>query len=401
MGAPDLNASSAALAEALGRAEDDLASLLLFLNAAPVALLELDDDGSIRLANSSAARLLAPLATGLGLDNLFTLLVPALPPDVLPQAVAARGARPGSVCTDLRIHVTPPNGEPQVLSLRIDRLAERRLLATLADITAQVQAERAQAVAAAQADESRRLHQLSQLKSRFLATMSHELRTPLTTVLGFVELLRRGRLEPGTPKGADVMARIANNGSHLLRLIDDVLDLAYIEAGTLELRPALLDLRPLVAEVVEALAPQSRAKGLTVTVAVQDGLDALMLDPTRLRQMLWHLVSNAVKFTPLGGAVALQAQPLPEADGPPAFELSVRDTGIGIALAHQPLAFERFHQLDGGNGRLQEGAGLGLTLTRELARAHLGELLLHSAPGQGSTLTLRLPMVLGPVDEPA
>ncbi|MEK8051949.1 HAMP domain-containing sensor histidine kinase [Ideonella sp. DXS22W] len=378
----------------LPSADDELAELLLFLNAAPLGLMAVRDDGTVTLANAACARLLLPLNAGRALFNLFTLLAEVRPGLDLAADVAARGSTPGLIHDGLRLPLPAAGGPARVLALRLERLAADRLIATLTDVSAQVQAEQAQAEAAAQAEEARRLQQLGHLKSRFLATMTHELRTPLTVVLGFVELMRRGRLVPGSPQETNVLARIANNGGHLLRLIDDVLDLAHIEAGRLQLRPALFDLQVLVDEVAATLAPQRQARRQTLAVQVDAGLDALMLDPDRLRQVLWHLLSNAVKFTPDGGSLALQARPLPADDGPPRFELLVRDAGHGIPATLQAQVFERFHQLDNGNGRLHEGAGIGLALTRALVQAHGGEIALHSDPGQGSTFIVRLPLVL-------
>lgn len=387
-------AGAAGLAHGAGAAGDELAELLLFLNAAPLGLMALHDDGRVVLAKACSARLLLPLTGGRSLANLFTLLAGAQPGLDLRAAVAAHGAAAGLVCDGLRLPLAGSAAPPRVLSLRLERLALGRLLATLTDVTAQVQAEQARAQAQAEADEARRLQQLGHLKSRFLATMTHELRTPLTVVLGFVELMRRGRLAPGSPQQTHALARIADNGSHLLRLIDDVLDLAHIEAGHLQLQPALFDLRVLVDEVAASLAPQWQAKHQTLTLHVDDGLEALMLDPVRLRQVLWHLLSNAVKFTPAGGRIALQARPLPPGEASPRFELQVHDSGVGIPAARQAQAFERFHQLDDGNGRLQEGAGIGLALVRALVLAHGGHIALHSRPGEGSSFHLQLPLVL-------
>lgn len=383
-------------ADSADPAGDELAELLLFLNAAPLGLVAVLDDGRVTLANACSARLLLPLTGGRSLANLFTLLAGQQPGLDLHALVAAHGPAAGLVCDGLRLPLAGTGAPQRVLSLRLERLALGRLLATLTDVTAQVQAEQARAQAQAQAEEALRLQQLGHLKSRFLATMTHELRTPLTVVLGFVELMRRGRLAPGSPQQTHALARIADNGGHLLRLIDDVLDLAHIEAGRLQLQPALLDLRALAEEVVAALAPQWQAKQQTLTLHVDDGLDALMLDPARLRQVLWHLLSNAVKFTPAGGSIALQARPLPPGDASPQFELQVHDSGVGIAPARQAQAFERFHQLDDGNGRLHEGAGIGLALVRALVLAHGGRLALHSQPGEGSRFQLQLPLVLDP-----
>jgi signal transduction histidine kinase len=368
---------------------DEHEALLAFLYAAPVGLVQTDPSGQVLLMNGAAAALLAPLARARGrpqdLDNLFDLLQARAPE--LRELARAEPAAQNVLCQDLQLQLSGPDQALRVASLRLVRLDRHRLMATFTDVTDRVLAEHNARHARELEAENRRLQQLARLKDRFVATMSHELRTPLTSVLGYVELLRTGRVAPGSPRQASCLDRITHNATHLLMLIDDLLDLGALEADRLEFHPQTLDLAVLAGEVRQVLAGEWQAKRHEVLLAVDPALGALHLDPARLRQVVYHLMSNAVKFTPEGGRIALQARALHGGW----FELAVQDNGIGIAPHQLPLVFTDFHQLDGDNTRRNEGTGLGLGLTRRLVRAQGGDISVHSTPGEGSVFTVRLP----------
>ncbi|MDF1504372.1 PAS domain-containing sensor histidine kinase [Roseisolibacter sp. H3M3-2] len=255
------------------------------------------------------------------------------------------------------------------------------------DVTARREAEAAVAEARVRAEAA------SRAKSDFLARMSHELRTPLNAILGYVDLLAMGLAGPTSDAQREYLGRVEGSGRHLLTLIDDVLDVARIEAGELavERRPAS------VADVVEgALAlvqPQAEAKGVTAAWArgAEDPALRYVGDPDRVRQVLLNLLGNAIKFTPPGGRVTVRAASDADADGAPRVALAVADTGIGIAADQQARIFEPFVQVDGGLNRRSGGTGLGLAISRQLVHLMGGELSLASAPGMGATFTLRLP----------
>ena len=233
----------------------------------------------------------------------------------------------------------------------------------------------------------------SQAKSDFLASMSHELRTPLSAILGFSDLMRQ---EPA--RGEDVLVPmewvelIHRGGQHLLSLINDVLDLAKVEAGRLDLHLEPVDLQVAVAELLNGIRPLAERKRLHLDASVPPVVATV--DRGRFRQVLYNLLSNAIKYTPDEGSVKVVAA----VDGP-YVRIAVTDTGIGISAEDQPRVFEEFRQVGDPTER-QEGTGLGLALTRRLVEAHGGSIGLASVRGQGSTFTFRLP-IAGPSGVPA
>ncbi len=237
--------------------------------------------------------------------------------------------------------------------------------------------------------ESARDHaeQASQAKSRFLAVMSHELRTPLHGVLGAADLLRDPTL--AEPNRRELVETVRRGGTHLLHLINDVLDLSRIEAGRLELLDQPFELRACLAQVMETVQPQADAKSLDCRLTVEDGVPAwLRGDEFRLKQVLINLLGNAVKFTDRGHVgLALRYEPALRQ-----LHLHIEDTGIGIERSHQALVFDAFHQADGGETRRHSGSGLGLAITRQLVTLMRGSLALQSEPGVGTRVTLRLPL---------
>jgi PAS domain S-box-containing protein len=225
-------------------------------------------------------------------------------------------------------------------------------------------------------------------KSQFLATMSHELRTPLNAILGFSEVLSAELLGPvGQSKYLEYARDIHDSGRHLLELINDILDLAKLEAGKLDLHETEISL-PAVAERCAALIRERARLGkIALTVDVPHDLPALRGDERALRQVLLNLLSNAVKFTPEGGRVTVRGR----WSGKRGFELSVSDTGIGMSERDIEVAFTAFGQVESHLSRRHEGTGLGLTITRSLVRLHGGDVSIASARGKGTTVTARFP----------
>jgi two-component system, NarL family, sensor histidine kinase BarA len=230
------------------------------------------------------------------------------------------------------------------------------------------------------------LHTANQLKGDFLATMSHELRTPLSTIIGFSELLNNASF---TEKQKKWIENIHGSGKHLLNLLNDVLELAKIEAGKMQVRVEDFNLRDLCEGVANIFRQQAETKRLHIDCTMTDDLPTMKQDPQKLRQILWNLLSNAVKFTPEGGRIVVKAKrDLDDA------VLSVSDTGIGIAPEDQEAVFEKFRQTSQVLTREQGGSGLGLSICKELAKLLGGDIILTSTLGQGTTFTVRIPLYL-------
>ncbi len=244
----------------------------------------------------------------------------------------------------------------------------------------------------------RRIQEASRLKSEFLANMSHELRTPLNAIIGFGELLYDGVVEPSSREYKEFLSDILNSGRHLLQLINDILDLAKVEAGKLDFHPETIALEPVVGEVVAVLRAGAANKDIAIEVAIAPSFDSVFIDPSRFRQVLYNLLSNAFKFTLAGGKVTVRLAP----DGDAAFCLEVEDTGAGIAPEDMHRLFVEFEQLEGGGAKKHGGTGLGLALTRRLVEAQGGSVSARSTLGKGSVFRVVLPLrAIGtPLPEP-
>jgi signal transduction histidine kinase/ActR/RegA family two-component response regulator len=262
-------------------------------------------------------------------------------------------------------------GEKQRLALALVDMT--RLEQQLVELLGSEQAARASA------------EQASQLKDQFLAMVSHELRTPLNAVLGWADVLRRGRVRD-TQRVAAVET-IFRNAKRQAQLIDDLLDVARIMSGKLRLEQTAVDFRGVVRDALLAIQPLALAKRLEIRVDAETAVSPIYGDASRLQQIVANLLSNAVKFTPSGGAVHLR---LRQADAD--VELEVADSGEGIAPDFLPCVFEAFRQADGSTTRVRGGLGLGLSIVKHLVEAHQGSVHVRSdGPGRGAAFTVRLP----------
>jgi GAF domain-containing protein len=237
-------------------------------------------------------------------------------------------------------------------------------------------------------DKSRQLEVASEHKSQFLASMSHELRTPLNAIIGLTEMMVTNAARFGTEKALEPLRRVNAAGTHLLSLINEVLDLSKIEAGKLELNPEPVNLVRLIDEVVGTAGQLAEKNQNRLIVEAQENLGPLNADSMRLKQILLNLLSNACKFTK-EGEVALRVREV--ADGRDWVELAVADTGIGLTAEQQAKLFQEFTQADSLTARRYGGTGLGLALSRKLARMMGGDVTVTSEPGKGSVFTVRLP----------
>ena len=231
----------------------------------------------------------------------------------------------------------------------------------------------------------------SRMKSEFIANMSHELRTPLNGIIGFTEFLIDEKPGPLRPKQKEYLGDVLNSARHLLQLINDVLDLAKVEAGKMELHPATFPVREAVEEVTAVIKSIADKKHIAVGIEVSDGLDAVTLDQHKFKQVLYNLLSNAVKFANEGGQVDIRARRM----DPHWLEVQVRDIGIGIKAEDINRLFTEFEQLDSGTARRFEGTGLGLALTKKIVEFQGGRIGVQSEPGKGSVFTVVLPMMTG------
>jgi len=237
-------------------------------------------------------------------------------------------------------------------------------------------------------DKSRRLAETSQHKSQFVASMSHELRTPLNAIIGLTEMMVKNAARFGTEKAQEPLQRVNRAGTHLLGLINQVLDLSKIEAGKLELNPQTVQLAPLIDDVVGTARQLAEQNKNRFAVEAQENLGTLTVDPMRLRQILLNLLSNACKFTK-AGEVKLAARKV--SNGSSFVEFAVFDTGIGMTAEQQAKLFVEFTQADAATAQSFGGTGLGLAITRKLARMMGGDVTVTSEPGKGSVFTVRLP----------
>ncbi|HSW05012.1 sensor histidine kinase [Aquabacterium sp.] len=233
-----------------------------------------------------------------------------------------------------------------------------------------------------------RLRELDRLKSEFLATMSHELRTPLNAILGFSGLLRNGRSGPLNPEQQRQLGLVQGAGTHLLALINDLLDLSQIESGRMALRREAFDLAEVLAEVCQTLQPAAQAKQLLLHDDIAPGALGMRGDRRKVYQVLLNLAHNGVKFTDHGEVVLRAHREGGE------MRITVADTGIGIPFEQQPLLFEAFRQLDGSLSRRREGTGLGLYFSRRLVGLMGGSITVDSTPGRGSVFSVTLPQCL-------
>jgi signal transduction histidine kinase len=237
-------------------------------------------------------------------------------------------------------------------------------------------------------EKTRELEVANRHKSEFLANMSHELRTPLNAVIGFSEvLLDRTMFGDINDKQEEYLNDILSSGRHLLSLINDILDLSKVEAGRMELEVTAFDLPQAIANALILVRERAAGRGVTLGVAVDGRLGGLRGDERKVKQVLLNLLSNAIKFTPAGGRVEIRAEPV---DGH--VEISVSDTGVGIAPADQEAVFEEFRQVGTDYAKKREGTGLGLALARRFIQLHGGRIWVKSAQGEGSTFTFSLPV---------
>lgn len=235
---------------------------------------------------------------------------------------------------------------------------------------------------------NRRIQEANRLKSEFLANMSHELRTPLNAIIGFAELMHAGKIGPLSKEHKEYLGDILTSSQHLLQLINDVLDLAKVESGRMQFFPEVVDLNRVISEVREILHSLIYQKHIEFSQDIPKALSKVFIDPSKLKQVLYNYLSNAIKFSNEGGKIEVSVQA--ERDG---FRINVKDTGIGIAKEDFNKLFVEFQQIDSTISKKYQGTGLGLVLSKRIIEAQGGRVGVESELGRGSTFFAIIPRI--------
>jgi PAS domain S-box-containing protein len=359
------------------------------LESTPDAIIMANETGRIVLANSQAERLFGYDRSEL-LGKLVELLLPGR---YRGGHVAHRSGyfgqpRTRSMGAGLELYGLRKDSSefPVEISLSPLQTEEGMLvMSAIRDISDRKRIERVLQ------EKNAELERANQAKDRFLASMSHELRTPLNGIIGFSEFLSDGRPGPINDKQKEYLGDILNSGRHLLHLINDMLDLVKVQAGKVELMTERFRLSDAINEVCAGVRPIAETKQIEMKVEIAPGLDFVTLDQQRFKQILYNLLSNALKFTDDAGHVGIEVRPHDAGR----FQLTVSDDGIGIRQEDIGRLFTEFEQLETGTARRFGGTGLGLALTQSLVNLHGGEIDVRSEIGKGSRFRVILPLVAG------
>jgi len=353
------------------------AQLKIILNTIPLTVVVASLDGVVLMANPYAEREIESKSRSMVGRNMAEFYANSADRDAVMKELAEYGQ-----VRDKMLTFRTDSGRivEGLLSAILIKMGEQTVsLGILVNLTERLQMERALATARDQAELANRA------KSEFLANMSHELRTPLNAIIGFTGIIKDGIVGAVNEEQAKQLGMVYRSAQHLLELINDILDLSKVEAGRVEVSTESFLLAPLLEELQALMQPLADAKGLMLQQE-STGLDSLMTDRGKLRQVLVNLLGNAIKFTETG-SVTLSCQ---RVDTDVVFE--VTDTGVGIASADQQRVFNTFEQADTGAGREYEGTGLGLAISKRFIEMLGGDIgVARSAPGEGSTFYIRLP----------
>lgn len=364
------------------------------LEAAPDAIIEVDTEGQVVLLNRATEALF-----GYSRQDLLGQSIELLVPEDLRAAHARHredyrqhpSTRPMASGLELQGRRKDGSRFPVEISLSpVKADGAFRVTAIIRDITERKRAEeqlrqvREQYTRELEA-RNREIERANRLKSEFLASMSHELRTPLHTIIGFSELLGEEVQGELNAKQKRFLAHIHGDSLHLLELINDILDLSKVESGRIELRRAPFDLAALIEEAVASVRPIAETKGLAIHSRVGP-MPAIEADRVRVKQILTNLLSNALKFTPAGGRIDVEAE---MENG--LARITVADTGIGIPAQEHAAIFDIFHQSAATTKGVREGTGLGLAISKRLVQEHGGTIKVLSEPGKGSRFTFTIP----------
>jgi PAS domain S-box-containing protein len=364
---------------------------------APDAILQVDPTGKILIANRTAELIFGYTREEL-LGKSVDILVPSMvrgrhaehrasfakSPQVRPmgRGMALSALRKDGVEIPVEISLSPSQGEDGINVTAVVRdVSERR------QVEAQIRSLQENYMAELEARQ-KEAERLNRLKSEFLASMSHELRTPLHTIIGFAELLGEEAEGPLNDKQRRYLQHVQEDSEHLLGLINDVLDLSKIEAGAMALRIEHISLADAISDAVNAIRPRAIMKSLSLENHTTL-TELIAVDPMRLKEVLYNLLGNAVKFTPEGGKIALETE-----DEGQFLRITVVDSGIGIPADEVDQIFEKFYQVGEATSGVREGTGLGLAICKRLIEMHGGKIWIESEPGKGSRFHFTVPKVM-------
>lgn len=364
------------------------------LESAPDAMILLGEDGRITLVNARTEALFG-YTRGELLGQSIEVLVPERYRENHPAHrsgyFGAPKARPMGVGLDLTARRKDGSELAVEISLSpIDPRGGSSVIAAVRDASERKRLEELRRKSRALEEQNLRIEEANRLKSEFLANMSHELRTPLNAIIGFADLMHSGKVGPLAEHHREYLGDILTSSRHLHQLVNDVLDLAKIEAGKVEIRPEAVDLSKAVAEVRDILRGLAGAVRIQCEVDVDPRLSIVVLDPHKLKQVLYNYLSNAIKFSKSDGRVRVHAYPTADLS---TLRLDVTDEGIGIRDCDLPKLFVEFQQLDAGPNKHYPGTGLGLAVTKRVVEAQGGRVGVTSVHGQGSTFWVELPLV--------
>jgi PAS domain S-box-containing protein len=355
-------------------------------------VIAIDASGRVLEFNPAAEKTFGfPKADVLGRE-LADFLVPPAFRQAHRDALARNAAGGGGALIGQRVEMPALRADGTEVQIElaisvVPSAGPRTWIAVARDITERKRAEAVRLQNLAVEEQNRRILEANRLKGEFVANMSHELRTPLNAIIGFADLIHSGKAGPLSAVHEEYLGDILTSSRHLLQLINDVLDLAKVESGKMEFRPESVDTLALVEDVRTVLRGLAGSKRINVDVHVDPIVSGVVVDPVRVKQILYNFLSNAIKFTPDGGRVSVRVVP----EGNDAFRIDVEDSGVGIRTEDLGRLFVEFEQLDSGIAKQYPGTGLGLALTKRLAEAHGGRVDVHSVTGQGSTFSAILP----------
>jgi PAS domain S-box-containing protein len=346
----------------------------LVVESAPNAMILVNTEGKITLVNSQTEKLFGYSRSELidqGVETLIPLRFKEKHPGYRNSFFEKPKVRSMGAGRDLFARRKDGSEFPVEIGLNPIETSEGPLvLAAIIDIT------------------ERKTQERNRLKSDFLANMSHELRTPMNAIMGFSELLIDKKVGELNAKQLEYLNDIHASGSHLLRLINDVLDLAKIESGKIELNIETFNIADAIEEVIQIVRPIANKKEVGLSLDLSKDIDMISIDKNKFRQILYNLISNAIKFNHPQGTIIIETALYNE----DSFVMKVKDSGIGIAKENLKKLFIPFVQLDSGTARKHEGSGLGLSLTKNIIELHNGSISVESAEGKGTIFSVVLPL---------